>query len=157
MRWLVSMVIGGLLLTGAWVGLSEPQQVNVTAARSPQKKPQQPKTLVVDARSQSKPQRADRTTARSADKKPQQAATGRVDLNTATPQQLQALKGIGPAKAKAIVQHRQQRGAFTRITQLLEVKGIGSKLLKQLQSQVMISGAKQSRRCPAQSGLCQQH
>ena len=37
------------------------------------------------------------------------------------------LVGVGPSKAKAIVEYRDENGAFTAIEQLMEVKGIGEK------------------------------
>ncbi|MBY4676022.1 ComEA family DNA-binding protein [Marinobacterium arenosum] len=52
-----------------------------------------------------------------------------IDLNSATVEQLTALRGIGPSKAQAIVQYRTEHGAFTSIEQLLEVKGVGRSIL----------------------------
>lgn len=49
-----------------------------------------------------------------------------VDVNTASAEQLaEALTGVGPAKAEAIIAYRQQHGEFESIDQLVEVKGIG--------------------------------
>jgi competence protein ComEA len=53
------------------------------------------------------------------------APTGPVDLNTATPEQLDALPGVGPATAKAIVDFRTRRGRFRTVDDLLSVPGIG--------------------------------
>ena len=47
-----------------------------------------------------------------------------VNINTASPSELEALPGIGPAKAKAIVDYRQQHGAFKSVEELKNVKGI---------------------------------
>lgn len=60
-----------------------------------------------------------------------------VDLNTAAVGQLQELPGIGPKKAAAIVALRQRR-PFTRVTQLLEVRGIGKKTLLRLKPLVTV-------------------
>ena len=40
------------------------------------------------------------------------SALAAIDLNTATQSELETVKGIGPAKAKDIVEYRQKNGAF---------------------------------------------
>jgi len=51
----------------------------------------------------------------------------KVNINSATAEQLgQGLTGVGPAKAKAIVKHRDENGPFTSIEDLALVKGIGN-------------------------------
>jgi competence protein ComEA len=60
-----------------------------------------------------------------------------VDLNVATAEQLQRLPGIGPKKAEAILALRQKR-PFTRVTQLLEVRGIGKRTLDRLKPHVTV-------------------
>jgi len=47
-----------------------------------------------------------------------------VDLNTATPEQLQQVPGIGPSTAKAIVNFRRKSGPFQRVEDLLVIKGV---------------------------------
>jgi len=53
------------------------------------------------------------------------ARTGPVDLNSATVEQLDALPGVGPATAQAILEWRRQHGRFRSVQDLLEVRGIG--------------------------------
>lgn len=67
------------------------------------------------------------------------AQPGTVDLNTATVEELCALPGVGPKKAEAILELRKKR-PFTRVTQLLEVRGIGKKTLERLKAYVRIAG-----------------
>jgi len=56
---------------------------------------------------------------------------GLVSLNAADAETLQKrLKGIGKAKAEAIVAYRQANGPFTSLDQLLEVKGIGKAIVE---------------------------
>ncbi|MFC3802063.1 ComEA family DNA-binding protein [Cohnella sp. GCM10012308] len=60
------------------------------------------------------------------------AADGRLDINLASAAELDALPGIGPAKAEAIVQYRDAHGRFRSAESLKDVKGIGDKLLAKL-------------------------
>jgi competence protein ComEA len=53
--------------------------------------------------------------------------TGKLDLNTATQTQLEALPGIGPSYAQAIIAERQRRGGFKAVNELRSVRGIGDK------------------------------
>jgi len=54
-----------------------------------------------------------------------QTSSGPVDLNGASPEQLDALPGVGPATAKAIVEYRTRHGRFRTVDDLLSVPGIG--------------------------------
>ena len=45
-----------------------------------------------------------------------------VNINTASPAELEALPGIGPAKAKSIVEYRQKNGAFKSVEELNKLK-----------------------------------
>lgn len=61
-----------------------------------------------------------------------------VNLNSATAEQLDALPGIGPSTARAIVAWRQQHGRFTKVDDLLKVRGIGPAKLDALRSEVRV-------------------
>ena len=63
-------------------------------------------------------------------------SSGPVNLNTATEAELEALPGIGPATAKAIVVHRRDKGPFARVDDLLNVPGIGPSKLAALEGLV---------------------
>jgi len=53
-----------------------------------------------------------------------------VNINTANAQSLaDAIKGVGLARAEAIVAYREQNGAFQSIDELTKVKGIGQKIV----------------------------
>jgi len=64
-----------------------------------------------------------------------------VNINTASAAELATLKGIGPAKAQAIVEHREKNGQFKSVDDLKLVRGIGDKMLEQLRPQVTVDGA----------------
>ena len=56
------------------------------------------------------------------------AWAGPVNVNTADAATLASeLDGIGPAKAQAIVEYRQQNGPFRSADDLLKVQGIGER------------------------------
>ena len=63
---------------------------------------------------------------------------GPVDLNTGTVEQFDALPGVGPVMAAAIVAWRAANGKFTSIDQLAEVDGIGPARLERLRPLVRI-------------------
>lgn len=66
------------------------------------------------------------------------SATGPVDLNRAGTDELEALPGVGPATAAAIVAHRDEHGPFTAIGQLVEVPGIGPAKLARVRDLVTV-------------------
>lgn len=65
-------------------------------------------------------------------------ASGSLDLNSATAAQLETLPGIGPVLARRIVEYRTSRGRFQRLDDLLQVKGVGPRLLDGLRARVVI-------------------
>lgn len=69
------------------------------------------------------------------------AALAAVNVNTATRQELEALKGIGPVKAQAIIDYRTKNGPFKSVDDLANVKGIGPKTLEDLRDELGIRGA----------------
>ncbi|MBL1078424.1 helix-hairpin-helix domain-containing protein [Nocardia sp. 2] len=62
----------------------------------------------------------------------------KVDLNTATEAELDALPGVGPVTARAILAWRTQHGRFTSVDQLAEVDGIGPSRLARLRNAVTV-------------------
>lgn len=65
-------------------------------------------------------------------------ASGKVSINVATLEDIQTLHGIGPAKAQAIIQYREEHGLFKSVEDLLNVPGIGKKTLENIQEQIQI-------------------
>ncbi|MEP6626036.1 MAG: helix-hairpin-helix domain-containing protein [Acidimicrobiia bacterium] len=64
--------------------------------------------------------------------------SGPVDLNAATPAQLDTLPGVGPSLAAAIIAERERRGGFTSVDQLRDVRGIGDKRFADLKPLVSV-------------------
>ena len=63
-----------------------------------------------------------------------------LDLNRATAEELEALPGIGAAKAAAILELREAQGGFTSLDQLETVRGIGPALMAKLRPLVVVGG-----------------
>lgn len=60
------------------------------------------------------------------------AQSDRVDINTANADQMaNILVGIGPSKAQAIVNYRQEFGRFEDVEELINVRGIGLRTVDQ--------------------------
>ena len=67
-------------------------------------------------------------------------ANAAVNINTATQAELETLQGIGPAKAKAIVDHRKKNGLFKSPNDLEKVNGIGPGIMKRLRKDITVGG-----------------
>lgn len=63
-----------------------------------------------------------------------------VDINAADASRLEALPGIGPSLAAAIVEHRQRNGPFASVDELVEVSGIGPVKLEQIRPAATVAG-----------------
>jgi competence ComEA-like helix-hairpin-helix protein len=63
-----------------------------------------------------------------------------LDLNTADVAMLDALPGVGPARARAIVGYREANGPFHAVQDLARVPGIGPAALARLQGRVRAGG-----------------
>lgn len=63
---------------------------------------------------------------------------GLVDLNAATEEQLLEVPGIGPGKASAILQYREEKGGFATYENLGDVKGFGPKTLENLKAYLIV-------------------
>lgn len=60
-------------------------------------------------------------------------AEGSIDINSATADQLDAVPGIGPVMAEAIVAYREENGKFASVEDLQgKVKGVGEKTLEKI-------------------------
>lgn len=68
------------------------------------------------------------------------AAYAAVNINTATQAQLQTLHGLGPTKAKAIIDYRKENGEFKSVDDLRKVNGIGSATVTRLRRDLSVSG-----------------
>jgi competence protein ComEA len=68
---------------------------------------------------------------------------GPVNVNTADAETISAeLKGVGLAKAKAIVEYRKKHGPFRSADDLSLVKGIGERTVELNRSDIVVSSPK---------------
>ena len=64
-----------------------------------------------------------------------------ININTANEAELQTLSGIGPSKAKAIVEYRKQNGNFKTTADIKNVKGIGDGIFNKISAEINVGGA----------------
>lgn len=62
----------------------------------------------------------------------------KVKLNYATQEEIEKLSGIGPSKAEAIIQYREENGFFQTPEDLLDISGIGEKTLEIIGDELQI-------------------
>ncbi|MEK0151390.1 helix-hairpin-helix domain-containing protein [Tetragenococcus halophilus] len=61
-----------------------------------------------------------------------------IDINAADINELQKISGVGPAKAQAIVDYREENGAFESVEELNEISGFGEKTVEKLRDSIKI-------------------
>ena len=66
------------------------------------------------------------------------SAYASMDINSASQSELESVKGIGPAKAKAIVEHRAKNGPFKTLDDLRSVKGFGKASVARLKGELSV-------------------
>lgn len=74
-----------------------------------------------------------------------------VNLNTATKEELDTVKGIGPVKAQAIIDYRKQHGSFKSVDDLKNVRGFGEKTVAKMRGELTVNGASSTRAEPAKA------
>ena len=62
----------------------------------------------------------------------------KININTAGKSELMELKGIGEAKASAIIDYRNEFGSFVSIEEIKLVRGIGDKIFSNIKDEICI-------------------
>ena len=69
------------------------------------------------------------------------SAFAAVNVNTATKEELESLKGIGPVKSQAIIDYRTKNGPFKSLDDLDKVPGIGKATIDDVRKDATFSGS----------------
>jgi len=67
-------------------------------------------------------------------------AFGAVNINSATQEQLETLNGVGPVKAKAIIDYRNKNGRFKTLEDIKKVDGIGDATFDKIRGDIQLTG-----------------
>lgn len=67
-----------------------------------------------------------------------QSVSTKININTADEKSLDALSGIGPAKAKAIIDYRDSYGGFKTIQDITKVSGIGQSTFEKIKDKISV-------------------
>ena len=62
----------------------------------------------------------------------------KININKASQEELMTLPGIGPSKASAIIEYREQNGAFQNIEEIKNISGIGEKTFEKLKDHIRV-------------------
>jgi comEA protein len=65
-----------------------------------------------------------------------------ININTATAAELEKLPGVGPATALRILEYREKNGAFKKVEDLMNVRGIGEKTFLTLKPLINVAPPK---------------
>ena len=61
-----------------------------------------------------------------------------LNINTATQSELEAVKGLGPAKAQSIIAYREANGNYKSLDDLDNVKGFGKASIEKLKGELTV-------------------
>ena len=62
----------------------------------------------------------------------------KININTASKEQLMQIPGIGEAKARAILAHREAEGAFSSIEDIMQVEGIKDGVFEKIKNYIKV-------------------
>ena len=63
---------------------------------------------------------------------------GKININTATVEELDTLPGIGEAKARAIIEYRENESPFLKPEDIMNVSGIGEKTYENIKDYIVV-------------------
>lgn len=71
-------------------------------------------------------------------KTPTDVSSKKININSASLEELMTLNGIGEAKAKLIINYRNESGKFMQIEDIKKVKGIGDAMYEKIKESIMV-------------------
>ncbi len=80
-------------------------------------------------------------------------ALAAVNLNTATKEDLDGVKGIGPVKAQAIIDYRKKNGPFKSVNELGNVTGFGDKSVEKIRSELTVGTASPAKKVEVKAAV----
>ena len=69
---------------------------------------------------------------------PPKAGKKKIDLNSASAYQLELLPGIGPVLSLRIINHRETKGKFQKIEDVMKISGIGPKTFEKIKDLITV-------------------
>lgn len=69
---------------------------------------------------------------------PEEETKDRIDINAASLEELQEIPGIGEARARAIIDYREEAGAFDAVEEIQEVPGIKGKTFEKIEDYIIV-------------------
>lgn len=66
------------------------------------------------------------------------AAAALINVNKASAEELQVIRGIGPSLAERIIQYREEHGRFEKAEDLVKVRGIGEAKFEKIKEQISL-------------------
>lgn len=70
--------------------------------------------------------------------KSEEKETSKININTATQTQLESLPGVGPSTAQKILAYRKEKGKFSKIEDIKQVKGIGEAKFEKIKEYITV-------------------
>ena len=61
-----------------------------------------------------------------------------ININTASAEELKALKRVGDSIAERIIEYRESHGGFSSIEEIMNVKGIGEKTFEEIKDRICV-------------------
>lgn len=69
----------------------------------------------------------------------EQPGSGKININTADEKQLETLSGIGPSRARMIIEYREKNGEFKYIEEIMNISGIGEKIFEGIRDHITVN------------------